>query len=89
MKSHINDDFRDAFQHLPSDTQRLARDAYRLFRQNPRHPSLHFKCIDRELQVYSVRIGIHYRALGTRTGEDITWFWIGSHADYDREVGNL
>ncbi len=32
----------------------------------------------------SVRIGIGYRALGVRKGEEIIWFWIGSHADYDR-----
>jgi hypothetical protein len=28
-----------------------------------------------------VRIGIGYRALGDR----ILWFWIGSHAQYDRQ----
>jgi hypothetical protein len=35
--------------------------------------------------VYSVRIGLHFRALGKRSAEDeITWFWIGSHAEYDK-----
>jgi hypothetical protein len=31
-----------------------------------------------------VRIGLAYRALGVRDGEEIIWFWIGSHAHYDR-----
>ena len=35
--------------------------------------------------VYSVRIGRGWRALGYKTdGTTIIWFWIGSHADYDR-----
>jgi hypothetical protein len=31
-----------------------------------------------------VRIGLGYRALGIRTGDEVVWFWIGSHADYDQ-----
>jgi hypothetical protein len=89
VKSHIDDDFRKAFQDLPGHVKQQARQAYRLFVQNPRHPSLHFKCIDKEAQVYSARIGLHHRALGVLVGEDITWFWIGSHADYDRLIANL
>ena len=34
----------------------------------------------------SVRVGLGYRALGVRHGDDILWFWIGSHAEYDRLV---
>jgi hypothetical protein len=34
--------------------------------------------------LWSVRIGSHYRALGTQVQEGILWFWIGTHADYDR-----
>jgi len=51
----------------------------------PAHPSLQFKCVSEKYQVFSVRIGIHWRALGYREagrGEDtLIWFWIGSHAD--------
>ena len=49
-----------------------------------RHPSLHFKRIGR---FWSVRIGLHYRALAVQDGEDIVWFWIGHHAEYDRLIG--
>jgi len=54
---------------------------------------LQFKCVSGEHAVFSVRVGIHWRALGYRDvelGEDtVTWFWIGSHADYDKLVAGL
>lgn len=34
--------------------------------------------------IYFVRVSLGYRALGQMTGTDIVWFWIGSHADYDK-----
>jgi hypothetical protein len=30
---------------------------------------------------------LHYRALATDVGDDLVWFWIGSHADYDKLIG--
>jgi hypothetical protein len=36
-----------------------------------------------------VRIDRDYRALGVRDGEEIVWFWIGSHADYDRVIAGM
>ena len=27
-----------------------------------------------------------WRALGRRDGNTVTWFWIGSHAEYDRLI---
>lgn len=61
--------------------------AYRLFRADPRHASLRFKKVDKESNVYSVRIGLGYRALGVVDGSTVVWFWIGSHADCDRLLG--
>jgi len=31
-----------------------------------------------------VRITRGYRALGILEGDTVTWFWIGSHKDYER-----
>ncbi|WP_129628458.1 hypothetical protein [Candidatus Oscillochloris fontis] len=88
MKSRIDSDFRAAFACLPAAVRQQARTAYRLFIANPNHPSLHFKSI--APSVYSVRIGIHYRALGVRVKNDeIVWFWIGSHAEYDKLIKQL
>jgi hypothetical protein len=53
-------------------------------KQDPRHPSLHFKKVGR---FWSVRVGGHHRALGVEASDGLLWFWIGSHADYDRLLG--
>jgi len=63
--------------------QEQAARAYALWRSDPHHPSLQFKRVSQNQPIYSVRIGISYRALGLRTEEQIYWFWIGSHSEYD------
>lgn len=84
MISRTTAKFRAAFDELPADVQRRARRAYRLFRQNPNHRSLRFKRVHPTEPIFSVRITSSYRALGVRTGEEIVWFWIGTHAAYER-----
>jgi hypothetical protein len=64
--------------------RRQARSAYRLFRDNPRHPSLQFKRVHPSLPIYSARISGDYRAVGSFSGDTVVWFFVGSHADYDR-----
>ena len=83
MTSRTTAEFREAFAVLPPHVQRQARGAYRRFQENPQHPSLHFKRVHDRDPIYSVRIGLHYRAVGIVDGDFITWFWFGSHADYD------
>ena len=61
--------------------QELARRNYALLKENPHHPSLHFKKIN---AYRSVRIGLHHRALGIEAPNGILWFWIGKHTDYDK-----
>ncbi|HEU5068964.1 MAG TPA: hypothetical protein VFV96_00955 [Verrucomicrobiae bacterium] len=74
--------FRDA---LPKEIQELADKSYELLKSDPRHPSLHFKKVGR---FWSARAaGIHYRAVAVEDGDDIVWFWIGHHSEYDRLVG--
>jgi hypothetical protein len=86
IESRTTRSFRTAFAALPDEVQAQARQAYRLFRADPGHPSLRFKKIEQTENVYSVRIGLGYRALGVLDGSVVIWFWIGSHADYDRRV---
>jgi hypothetical protein len=85
MKSSTTRRFRAAYAALPEGAQRKARLAYQLFRENPPHPSLQFKKVD-EPNVYSVRVGLGYRALGVLEGSDIVWFWIGPHSEYDKMI---
>jgi len=35
------------------------------------------------MPVYSIRVGIGWRALGVMVDDTIVWFWIGSHAEYE------
>ena len=79
MNSILTEDFLACFAALPAEVREQARRAYRLWRTNPSHPGLRFKPI----QGHSVRIGRAWRALGRSDGDTVTWFWIGSHAEYD------
>jgi hypothetical protein len=86
MQSRATRQFWRLFVDLPVDVQRDAKRAYRLFQNNPAHPGLHFKKLDGEAGIYSVRIGLDYRALAVMKKDRIVWYWIGSHSEYDRLV---
>ena len=73
----------DCFARLPDEVQVQARRAYQVWLTNPSHPGLRFKPIQGHEGLYSVRVGRGWRALGRLEGNTVTWFWIGSHADYD------
>jgi len=87
VNSQITEDFLACFARLSDSVTAQARKNYRLWRQNPSQPSLHFKQIHGREALYSVRVGQGWRALGLLEGGTITWFWIGSHADYDTLIG--
>jgi hypothetical protein len=61
-----------------------ARHAYRMFAENPQHPSLRFKKLAGHDALWSVRVTLSVRAVGHRDGETMVWFWIGTHAEFDR-----
>lgn len=86
MKSFTSRRFREMYAKLPDRVRWQARRAYQLFRQDPSHPGLSFKKVDEANNIYSVRIGLGYRALGQVDGSDIVWFWIGPHAGYDKAI---
>ena len=39
--------------------------------------------------IFSIRVGLRWRALGLIEGDSIYWFWIGPHAEYDTLLKNL
>ena len=81
MKSFTTSDFWQTYAELAPPVKEQAKKAYRLWRENPLHPSLHFKKVGKNL--WSVRISGGYRALAFKRGADYYWFWIGSHNAYD------
>jgi len=86
MQSRTTRQFWRLFSDLPSDAQRDALRAYRLFQSNPGHPGLQFKKLEGEDHIYSARIGLEYRALAVMKKDRTVWYWIGSHSEYDRLV---
>jgi hypothetical protein len=86
MKSSALPSFWTAYAPLDEATKRAARKAFSLFARNPFYPSLHFKCVNRQESVWSVRVSKEYRALGTVEGDTVTWFWIGGHDEYEQAI---
>ena len=76
--------FWQCYDALPEPIQQVADQNYELLKADPLHPSLHFKKVGK---YWSVRVGQGYRALGVEVKQGILWFWIGTHAEYDKLVG--
>ncbi|NOY43515.1 MAG: hypothetical protein GXP26_16975 [Planctomycetes bacterium] len=84
MKHFAPPEFWQCYHRLPKTVQSLADKNFLLLKSNLAHPSLHFKKVGR---YRAVRVGAHYRALAVEAGKDLVWFWVGSHAEYDRILG--
>jgi len=81
MKHFASPDFWKCYESLPFSAQKLADKNFEILKENPRHPSLHLKKVD---PYWSVRIGRRHRAIAVETEEGLLWFWIGTHAEYDK-----
>jgi hypothetical protein len=79
--------FWKCYNALPKNVQETADQCYGLLKADLSHPSLHFKKIGK--QYWSVRAGLDYRALGVEVEGGILWFWIGTHAEYDKLISKL
>lgn len=82
-------DFRRLLAALPHDVQVLATAAFERFLADPFDPSLAFKQLQGKSLLYSARVSLHYRVLSRREGSQFRWFWIGTHAEYDRLIRRL
>lgn len=89
MNSVITAGFLDRLRLLPDSVREQASRAYALWRADPHHPSLQFKRVSRRQPIFSARVGLGHRALRLCEGDTITWFWIGSHAEYDALLARL
>jgi hypothetical protein len=87
VKSATAPSFWEAYQGLEPDLKARAKKAFDLWSEDPFHPSLRFKCVNREQGVWSARISLAYRVLGILDGDTVTWFWIGGHDEYERAFG--
>jgi hypothetical protein len=89
MKSVRTEKFREMFLSLPQRVQETAKKNYELWKENCSHPSLQFKEVKPKEKIWSVRVGIGWRALGIMKPQEekIVWFWVGSHSEYDKILG--
>jgi hypothetical protein len=87
MKSSTTPDFWAAYQVLPERVRNLARKNYLLWQENPAHPSLHWKQLEPGL--WSIRVGLQYRALARVRSGTAYWFWIGSHNEFDKIIARF
>ena len=69
------------YESLPPQIRNLADKNFALLKENPQHPSLHFKKLGR---YWSARIGIHYRAVALEIPDGMLWIAIVPHGEYDR-----
>ncbi|WP_199236670.1 hypothetical protein [Ramlibacter sp. WS9] len=81
--------FRLLFASAPSERQMRIKDAYRLWKDNPAHPSLRFKKIHARLPIYSVRVDLDWRAVGVLQDDTLVWFWVGPHPQYEALLRSL
>jgi mRNA-degrading endonuclease RelE of RelBE toxin-antitoxin system len=71
---------------LPEGIQDLADKNFALLKANPQHPSLGFKKIANVDGLWAARVGDHYRVLAREGSGGMTWFWIGSHEEYNKLI---
>ena len=83
MKHYVSPKFWALYRALPTDVRDLADKNYELLRSDSRHSSLHFKKVG---ELWSVRVGAHYRALAVEVEGGMYWLWVGTHANYEKIV---
>ena len=89
MQSHTTEAFHKLLAAAPAVIQSKAQNAYRLWAQNPAHPSLRFKKVHNTLPIYAVRIDLDWRAVGVLERGAMVWFWIGPHSEYEKLLSRL
>jgi hypothetical protein len=86
VKSSTTDEFWDLLRALSPDLRKQAQHAYVQFTGDPFHPGLNFEEVDKRRHLWSVRVTRGYRVLGIREGDEILWFWIGTHREYEKLI---
>lgn len=70
------------YRKLPDEAKKHAKDAYKRFCIDPSDPGLNFERVQSNKKFCTVRVNLQYRVVGL-WGSPITWFWIGTHQEFD------
>jgi mRNA-degrading endonuclease RelE of RelBE toxin-antitoxin system len=89
MKSFTVKSYWDAYKDLLPDIRKQADSKFELWKEDPFHPSLHFKCVNSEDNIWSVRVDLDYRALAVKEKDTVIWYWIGDHDKYKKLLKSL
>lgn len=82
MHSFTVRSYWDLYNELSQVIKKAADGKFDLWKKDPFHPSLHFKCVNAQDNIWSVRINLDYRALAVRDRDTVIWYWIGDHDKY-------
>jgi hypothetical protein len=83
MRHRADSSFWKHYRVLPQEVRAQADRAFKVLKTNASHPSLHFKKVG---PYWSARVNLYYRALAIETSDGYTWFWIGTHDQYERRL---
>ena len=70
MISRTTKRFRKLLAELPPPVRKQAGEAYRIWMRDPWHASLQFKQIHARKPIFSARIGLDWRAVCVRSGDN-------------------
>ena len=82
MKSVITESFRSLYASAGDQKQAQIKRAYKLWIENPDHPSIRFKKVHDTEPIYSARVDLDWRAVGVLEKDTVVWFWVGPHDEY-------
>lgn len=76
MKSSRTKGFREVFARLPQRIKETAKKNYEIWKATLFHPSLEFKEFKPKANIWSVSVGIGWRALGVIKTEEEKIVWL-------------
>ncbi len=85
MTSRATRRFWKLYHAMPETARAQAREAFKLFSANPAHPGISLERLRSDPDSWSVRVSRDYRAVARKHDDTMIWYWIGTHAEFDRE----
>lgn len=89
MIGNTTEKFEVLFIKLPLPVRKRARWCLMIWARDSSHPSLFFKKPFGNKPFWSMRITKGYRAIGYLKADQMFWFWIGNHNDYEKLLSQL
>jgi hypothetical protein len=89
LKSVTTERFRRLYASAGAQRQIQIKRAYKLWIENPAHPSIRFKKVHDTEPIYSARVDLDWRAVGVMEQDTVLWFWVGPHNEYEALLRRL